>query len=136
VRAYQKEYGVLPSYYACATYTSAQWLTEALERLGSDIRDTDRVLATLRSVRLPESCFGPMKLDRWGGTVGNIYLRKVVRNDEGKLVNQVVETEQDVSQFWRYKPEAFLQQPVYSRAAQGQAWPAGCDAYAEECPLP
>ena len=28
----RRRYGMRPSYYACATYTAAQWLTEALEQ--------------------------------------------------------------------------------------------------------
>jgi branched-chain amino acid transport system substrate-binding protein len=136
VREFQKAYGQRPSYYACATYTAAQWLTEALERTGGKIADTGQLLAALDGVRLQDSCFGPMRLDDHGGTVANVYLRKVVRGEDGALVNQVERTYEDVSQFWRYDPEQFLSQPVYSRGAQGADWPTSCDAYVEECPLP
>ena len=34
---------------------------------------------------------------------------------DGKLVNAVVKTYPDLSQFWTYKPEEFLKEPVYSR---------------------
>jgi branched-chain amino acid transport system substrate-binding protein len=135
VREYEKAYGQLPSYYACATYTAAQWLTEALEETGGKIADTAALLSALDGVRLEDSCFGPMELDEHGGTVANVYLRKVVRGSDGKLVNEVERTYEDVSQFWRYDPEAFLAQPVYSRGDQGADWPEDCDAYAEECPL-
>jgi branched-chain amino acid transport system substrate-binding protein len=33
----------------------------------------------------------------------------------GELQNTVVYTYPNVSQFWKYKPEEFLKQPVYSR---------------------
>jgi branched-chain amino acid transport system substrate-binding protein len=46
--------------------------------------------------------------------VGNIYIRKVERKG-GKLVNAVVKTYPDVSQFWTYKQDEFLKNPVYSR---------------------
>jgi len=46
--------------------------------------------------------------------VGNIYIRKVERKD-GRLVNRVIHTYPNVSQFWKYKPEEFLKNPVYSR---------------------
>ena len=55
-----------------------------------------------------------MRFDEYGNVVGNVYIRKVERKD-GKLVNAVVKTYPDVSQFWTYKPEEFLKQPVYSR---------------------
>jgi branched-chain amino acid transport system substrate-binding protein len=123
VREFQKAYGQRPSYYACATYTAAQWLTAALEETGGKIADTEQLLEAVRGVQLENTCFGPMKLDRWGGTVANVYLRKVVRAEDGGLVNQVERTYEDVNQFWKYDPEAFLEQPVYSRGYQGADWP-------------
>ncbi len=44
----------------------------------------------------------------------NIYIRKVEKVG-GELQNTVVYTYPNVSQFWKYKPEEFLKQPVYSR---------------------
>jgi len=41
-------------------------------------------------------------------------IRKVERKG-GKLVNTVVKTYPQVSQFWTYDPKAFLAAPVYSR---------------------
>ena len=123
VRDYTEAYGMRPSYYACATYTAAQWLTKALEQTGGKISDTDQLVEAIQGVQLQDTCFGPMKLDQWGGTVANVYLRKVVRAEDGGLVNQVQNTREDVSQFWDYEPEEFLAQPVYSRGYQGTDWP-------------
>jgi branched-chain amino acid transport system substrate-binding protein len=33
----------------------------------------------------------------------------------GRLVNTIVKTYPQVSQFWTYDPKAFVQQPVFSR---------------------
>ena len=123
VREYTEAYGMRPSYYACATYTAAQWLTKALEETGGKIADTDALVKAIEGVQLEDTCFGPMKLDQWGGTVANVYLRKVVRAEDGGLVNQVERTNEDVSQFWDYDPDEFLAQPVYSRGYQGTDWP-------------
>jgi branched-chain amino acid transport system substrate-binding protein len=43
-----------------------------------------------------------------------IYIRKVERRG-AKLVNAVVKTYPNVSQFWTYDPKQFLASPVYSR---------------------
>ena len=53
-------------------------------------------------------------MDEYGNPVMNIYIRKVERKG-GKLVNTVVKTYPQVSQFWTYDPKAFLAAPVYSR---------------------
>ena len=57
---------------------------------------------------------GPVTVDRLGNTVQNIYVRKIERVD-GKLQNTVIHTFPAVSQFWKYNPDEFLKQPVYSR---------------------
>jgi branched-chain amino acid transport system substrate-binding protein len=57
---------------------------------------------------------GIVKFDEFGDAVGNVYIRKVTRRD-GRLVNTVIKTYPDVSQFWTYDQAAFLKNPVYSR---------------------
>jgi len=55
-----------------------------------------------------------VSFDKYGNVVGNIYIRKVEKKD-GKLVNSVIKTYPNVSQFWTYDEKWFLSQPVYSR---------------------
>ena len=57
---------------------------------------------------------GPVRFDEFGNVVGNVYIRKVTRKDR-RLVNSVIKTYPDVSQFWTYDPKQFLANPVYSR---------------------
>ena len=44
------------------------------------------------------------EFDEFGNVVGNVYIRKVTRKD-GRLVNSVIKTYPDVSQFWTYDPK-------------------------------
>lgn len=134
VDAYEKEYGEAPGYYSCSTYTAAQWLTEGLKKVDGDTSDPDKFRDALKSVKLDDTCFGPMELDEHGGTVANVYHRKTVRQG-GKLFNKVEKTDANVSQFYNYKPDEYLKQPVYSRKDQGADWPTSCDAFERECPL-
>jgi branched-chain amino acid transport system substrate-binding protein len=46
--------------------------------------------------------------------VGDVFIRKCERKD-GKLVNTIIKTYPNVSQFWTYDEAAFLAKPVYSR---------------------
>jgi branched-chain amino acid transport system substrate-binding protein len=125
VTEFKKAYGEMPSYYACGAYTAGQWVSQAIKELDGDIGDEKKFLQTLNSVKLDDSCLGPMSLDKYGGTVGNVYLRKVVKNGEGELVNEVQRTYENINQFYKYDPEQFLKQPVYSRKYQGKDWPSG-----------
>jgi branched-chain amino acid transport system substrate-binding protein len=71
-------------------------------------------MAALRTIKVPDTVRGPVSFDQYGNVVGSVYIRKVVRKG-GKLVNAIVRTYPDVSQFWTYDPKAFLKNPVYSR---------------------
>ena len=71
-------------------------------------------MKALRSLNVPDSFRGPMRIDEYGNPVLTVYIRKVERKD-GRLQNTVLETIPNVTQFWKYDPKAFLAQPVYSR---------------------
>jgi branched-chain amino acid transport system substrate-binding protein len=115
VKAYRERFGKVPSYFSETNYTSGRWIHEAVKAVGGKVEDREALLAALRKVEIADAPRGPVKLDAWGNPVQNIYIRKVERNKDGELQNTVILTIPAVSQFWRYSPEEFLRQPVYSR---------------------
>jgi len=114
VQAYEAKYRQIPSYYSEGSYVAGLALKAALEATGGDIENTDKFLAALRRVDLTEAPRGPIRFDDSGNPIQNIYVRKVERVG-GKLQNTVIFTFPSVSQFWTYKPDDFLKNPVYSR---------------------
>jgi branched-chain amino acid transport system substrate-binding protein len=113
VDAFRKEWKYDPGFYAAATYTEAAVLDATLQRVKGNIEDKPGFMKAVRSIKV-DTCRGPVRFDEYGNVVGNIYIRKVERKD-GRLVNRVIHTYPNVSQFWTYKPEEFLKNPVYSR---------------------
>jgi branched-chain amino acid transport system substrate-binding protein len=123
VEAFDAEYGDLPSYYASVSYTAAQWTAMALEEVDGEIEDTEPFLEAVRGIEL-ETPGGPMRLDEYDNPVQNVYIREVQRRDDGRLWNVPTETFEEVSQFWEYDPQEFLDHPVYTRDYQGNGvWP-------------
>ena len=118
VTEYRKKYGKVPSYFSETCYTSTRWIAEAARAIGGDVENREKFLEALRKVEIPDAPRGPIKLDSYGNPVQNIYVRKVERKG-GELWNTVVHTFPSVSQFWKYKPEEFLKQPVYDRNFPG-----------------
>jgi len=114
VKKYREKYGKVPSYYSEACYTAMRWIDQAMISLKGEVSNPDRLMKALQSVQLKESPRGPMRLDAYGNPIQNIYIRKVERAG-GELQNSVIYTYPDVSQFWKYKPEEFLKNPIYSR---------------------
>jgi branched-chain amino acid transport system substrate-binding protein len=115
-----RDYKVDPGFYAAATYVNAAVLEAALKKIGSKIEDKDALIAALRASDKVETARGPVSFDKYGNVVGNVYIRKVEKKG-GKLVNTVIKTYPNVSQFWTYDPEEFLKHPVYNR----ESWPGG-----------
>lgn len=114
VKDYRAKFGKVPSYYSETCYTSGRWINEAAKAIGGNVEDREKFLSALRKVEIRDSPRGPIKLDAHGNPIQNIYVRKVEKKD-GELWNTVIHTFPAVSQFWKYKPEEFLKQPVYSR---------------------
>jgi branched-chain amino acid transport system substrate-binding protein len=114
VKAFREKTKKAASYFSEGTYTGARWIVEAIKAVKGDVENRGRFLEALKKVELRDVPRGPFKLDDYGNPVQNIYIRKVERVG-GELQNTVVYTYPKVSQFWKYKPEEFLKQPVYSR---------------------
>jgi branched-chain amino acid transport system substrate-binding protein len=114
VQAYEAKFKQVPSYYSEGTYVAGLQLKRALESIGGDAENTERLVAALRKVELTDTPRGSIRFDEYGNPIQNIYVRKVERVG-GKLQNTVIYTFQNVSQFWTYKPDEYLKNPVYSR---------------------
>src|SRR4051794_31364792 len=114
VKAIQDEYKVTPGFYTAGTYTAGLWLEAALKAVNGKFEDKPAFVKALHTTKLASGPMGPIRLDEYAKPVLNIYIRKVERKD-GQLVNTIVETFPEISQFWSYEPKAFLGMPAYSR---------------------
>ena len=114
VKAFREKAKKAASYFSEGTYTGCRWIVEAIKAVKGDVENRARLLEALKKVELRDVPRGTFKLDDYGNPVQNVYIRKVERVG-GELQNTVVYTYPNVSQFWKYKPEEFLKQPVYSR---------------------
>ena len=113
-RAFEAKAGKIASYYSEATYTNMRWITEAIKAVGGKAEDRAALLAALRKVDIKDTARGPLSVDAHGNPVQTIYIRKVERVG-GKLQNTVITSYPAVSQFWKYKAEDYLKQPLYAR---------------------
>ncbi len=114
VEAVRKEYKVTPGFYTAGTYVSGMFLEAALKSIKGRFEDKAAFLKALHGTTLAKSPVGPIRIDEYGKPVLNIYVRKVERKN-GELVNTIVATYPNVSQFFTYDPKKFLAAPVYSR---------------------
>ena len=112
--AFEKKYSRSPSFYSENCYTGARVVAEAAKAVGGKVEDREAFMKALRSVEIADAPRGPIKMDPFGNPTQNIYIRKVEKAG-GKLQNTVIQTYPAVSQFWKYAPDEFLKQPVYSR---------------------
>jgi branched-chain amino acid transport system substrate-binding protein len=110
---FRKAHGYDPGFYAAAMYISAEVLESALKAVGGKASDPQALMAALRKSHT-QSLRGAVRFDEYGNAVGDVLIRKVERKD-GRLVNAVVKTYPNVSQFWTHNAKQFLANPVYSR---------------------
>ena len=114
VAAATKEFGADPGYYTLGTYSAGVLLEMAVKAVNGKVEDKEAFMKALRNPGPINDPRGTWKVDGYGNPVENIYIRKVERRN-GKLVNVVLKTYPNVSQFWTYNPKEFLAAPVYSR---------------------
>jgi branched-chain amino acid transport system substrate-binding protein len=111
--AFRKEFKYDPGFYAAATYVNGAVLEAAMETVKGKVEDKPAFMKALRGVKA-QTVRGPVAFDDYGNVVGDVFIRAVERK-EGRLVNGVIYTYPNVSQFWTYDTKAFLANPVYSR---------------------
>ena len=114
VAAMQKDYNVLPGGYSAGMYIAGQCVEAAIEKAGGKVDDRKAFAETLHRITLTDTPRGPVKFDHLGNAVGDVFIRKCERKG-GQLVNSIIKTYPDVSQFWTYNEKEFLAKPVYAR---------------------
>ncbi|MFI5400422.1 MAG: ABC transporter substrate-binding protein [SAR324 cluster bacterium] len=119
VKKYRAKFGKVPSFYSESSYTSGQWIHEAMKKAGGKWPGSQEFVRLMAGTQL-DAVRGPVRFDDTMNPVQNVYIRKVERKKmfgypDAELWNTVIKTVPGVSQFWTYGKEKFLQQPVYSR---------------------
>ncbi|MGI4792957.1 MAG: ABC transporter substrate-binding protein, partial [Janthinobacterium lividum] len=119
VKLHQEKFGTIPSLYGFSMYSGAMWIYKALEKNGGKT-DPATLLSAVSATELDDSPLGStVKLDKLGNPIYDVFIRKVVRNPQGKLWNVPIAEYPAVSQFWHYDAETYMKQPPYSRNFQG-----------------
>ena len=120
VKDYAAKYDKIPSLFGFSMYSGAMWVSRAIEKVGGKVEDRDALIDAVLESDLRDSPLGKtVRLDAYGNPIYDVYIRKVVRRDDGKRWNVPTEVYSNVSQFWKYDPEIYLKQPAYSRSFQG-----------------
>jgi len=96
------------------SYTAGDWIFRAIKAVNGDVENKDKFLQALRAVEIPNSLRGPLKMDKYGHVIQNMYIRRIDKVGN-RYQNTVIETYPMVSQFFRFDPETYLKSPVYSR---------------------
>jgi branched-chain amino acid transport system substrate-binding protein len=114
VRDLEADYQVDAGTYAASAHTSMSLLEAALSSIGGKVEDRNALMHALRNTPISRSARGAFRIDALGNVVGDVYIRRVEKKS-GKLMNSVIKTYPNVSQFWTYSAADFLKNPTYSR---------------------
>jgi branched-chain amino acid transport system substrate-binding protein len=90
VSDYRKRFHAEPDVYAVMGYDTGRVIVEALQAVGGDVSDRQRLTAALRTIQF-ESPRGPFRLDpETHNPIQTIYVREV-QEVEGRLSNRVID---------------------------------------------
>jgi branched-chain amino acid transport system substrate-binding protein len=110
----QRDYKVLPGGYSAGMYIAGQCVEAAIAKLDGKADDRKVLAETLHDISLTDTPRGPVKFDKLGNVVGDVFIRRCERKGKA-LTNTVIKTYPNVSQFWTYNEAEFLKNPVYAR---------------------
>lgn len=111
IEGYTGKYKRAATTYAEQGYVGAQMIAQALEAVKGKVEDQEAFMAALRRVEV-DAPRGKVKLDDFQNPVQTYYIRRVEKKG-GALQNTVIASYPNVSQFWKWTPEAFLTMPLF-----------------------
>ena len=111
---YRKRFGFAPSNFGESGYCLTMFLLEAIRNANGNVEDKAKFAEVLKRTKVAKSPRGPIEVDEFNCALLNAYVRKVERVG-GELQNTVIDTIPMVSQFWKYNPDVFVKEPIYSR---------------------
>jgi len=114
VADYVKANGYEPGTFAAGGYSGGVFLEQGLIDAKGDVENKEQFMRHLRTMKITGDPRGPLRFDEYGNPIETMFITKVERVG-GKLVNTVIATYPETSQFWTYDPKEFLSKPVYSR---------------------
>jgi branched-chain amino acid transport system substrate-binding protein len=89
VAEFEKEYKRLPTGYAAQAYDTALLIDAAIKTVSGKIEDKDAVLKAVKAAKF-ESVRGEFKFNTNQYPIQNYYLREIVKDGQGRLVNRIV----------------------------------------------
>ncbi|MEM6463849.1 MAG: penicillin-binding protein activator [Pseudomonadota bacterium] len=116
--AFVENYSEIPSYFAEMMYSTAKWAHEAINSIDGNVEDRDAFLQAVRDTEIVGPR-GPLKLDEFDNPIQTTYISRVEEVDHPKLgpvlMNVPVKAYENVSQFWTWTPEEFLERGPYTK---------------------
>lgn len=109
--------GNVPGAYIAGGYITASLVASVLEEQG--YLTGEELVSAITESTFEDNIFGRVSFDEYNNTVGPVYIREVVKRDDGNLYNTPIATYEDVDQWFGQDPEEALQQPNYSQDFQG-----------------
>ena len=107
--AFRKKYSYDPGFYAAATYTNGAVLEAAVTAVGGNVDDKNR-LSCRRCGPSKRTPAVARSLSTAMATSSVTYTSGKWSRKEGRLVNSIIKTYPNVSQFWTYDLKWFLAQ--------------------------
>ncbi|WP_457587840.1 ABC transporter substrate-binding protein [Ensifer canadensis] len=89
VEAFKAEYKRLPSIYAAQSWDTANLILAALSK--ADVKDKDAFRAALKAADF-KSVRGEFAFNNNNHPIQNVYIREVVKEDDGVLTNKIIAT--------------------------------------------
>jgi branched-chain amino acid transport system substrate-binding protein len=119
VKTFRYKYGKVPSYFSETNYSTAMMIDDVMKQTGGEWPGPEAFLTKLQALHV-DTPRGPVSFDDMRNPVQNVYIKKVEKTElfgytNPELWNIVIKTYPNVSQFWTYGKDAFLNQPVYGR---------------------
>jgi branched-chain amino acid transport system substrate-binding protein len=103
IRKYEEKFGTPPDAVSVQGYDTIRCIIKGLDAVGWKVDDVNAIINAVVALKVTDSPRGPFFFDELHNATQNVYIKQVVKDPSGKLINTIYKTYENVSQFGPYE---------------------------------
>jgi branched-chain amino acid transport system substrate-binding protein len=102
IRQYEAKFGTPPDAVSVQGYDTIRCMIRGLDSIGWKVDNINDLISAIVGQRVMDSPRGPFFFDEFHNATQNVYIKQVVKDSSGKMINEIYKTYENVTQFGPY----------------------------------
>ncbi|MDR2158627.1 MAG: ABC transporter substrate-binding protein [Treponema sp.] len=103
IKKYEAKFGTPPDAVSVQGYDTIRCIIKGLDATGWKVDNVNALIDSIVALKVTDSPRGSFYFDEFHNATQNVYIKQVVKDSSGKMINKIYKTYENVSQFGPYE---------------------------------